>query len=337
MERLDKILANTGRWSRKEARELVRAGRVAVDGVTAQAADGKYDPAARFEVDGETVSGERLVYLMLHKPAGLVSATEDPRQPTVLELLPQHLRRVGLFPAGRLDKDTEGLLLLTNDGPLAHRLLAPRHHVDKPYFVRVDGELDGADAAAFAAGMMLEDGLACLPAGLEVLEQFSDLPQEVPTIIISARDRESEKVRALDMGADDYVVKPFGVSELLARIRTTLRRADRLKMSQGAQRDVYQVQDLVVDITKHQVLLAGEQIHFTQNEFKILELLCIHAGKVLTYDFILEHVWGPYGGNNNNQILRVNMANIRRKLKEDPSKPKYIHTELGIGYRMLED
>ena len=171
MERLDKILANTGRWSRKEARELVRAGRVAVDGVTAQAADGKYDPAARFEVDGETVSGERLVYLMLHKPAGLVSATEDPRQPTVLELLPQHLRRVGLFPAGRLDKDTEGLLLLTNDGPLAHRLLAPRHHVDKTYFVRVDGELDGADAAAFAAGMMLEDGLACLPAGLEVLEQ----------------------------------------------------------------------------------------------------------------------------------------------------------------------
>ena len=156
MERLDKILANTGRWSRKEARELVRAGRVAVDGVTAQAADGKYDPAARFEVDGETVSGERLVYLMLHKPA---------------ELLPQHLRRVGLFPAGRLDKDTEGLLLLTNDGPLAHRLLAPRHHVDKTYFVRVDGELDGADAAAFAAGMMLEDGLACLPAGLEVLEQ----------------------------------------------------------------------------------------------------------------------------------------------------------------------
>ena len=172
--------------------------------------------------------------------------------------------------------------------------------------------------------------------GLEVLEQLSDLPREVPVIIISARDRESEKVRALDMGADDYVVKPFGVSELLARIRTTLRRADRLKMSQGAQRDVYQVQDLVVDITKHQVLLAGEQIHFTQNEFKILELLCIHAGKVLTYDFILEHVWGPYGGNNNNQILRVNMANIRRKLKENPSEPKYVLTELGIGYRMLE-
>ena len=173
--------------------------------------------------------------------------------------------------------------------------------------------------------------------GLEVLEQLSGLPQEVPVIIISARDRESEKVRALDMGADDYVVKPFGIPELMARIRTTLRRADRLKLSQGIQRDVYQVKDLTVDIAKHQVTQAGELIHFTQNEFKILELLAIHAGKVLTYDFILKHVWGPYGGAGSNQILRVNMANIRRKLKENPSEPKYIYTELGIGYRMLED
>ena len=173
--------------------------------------------------------------------------------------------------------------------------------------------------------------------GLEVLSQLSDLPRETPVIIISARDRESEKVKALDMGADDYVVKPFGVSELLARIRTTLRRADRLKVSQGIQRSVYQVKDLTIDIAKHQVTQAGELIHFTQNEFKILELLAIHAGKVLTYDFILEHVWGPYGSNNSNQILRVNMANIRRKLRENPSEPRYIHTELGIGYRMLED
>ena len=173
--------------------------------------------------------------------------------------------------------------------------------------------------------------------GLEVLSQLRDLPREVPVIIISARDRESEKVKALDMGADDYVVKPFGVSELLARIRSTLRRADRLKASQGDQKECYHVKDLTVDIARHQVLVGGEEIHFTQNEFKILELLCIYAGKVLTYDFILEHVWGPYGGAGNNQILRVNMANIRRKLKENPSEPKYIHTELGIGYRMLED
>ena len=173
--------------------------------------------------------------------------------------------------------------------------------------------------------------------GLEVLEQFSDLPQEVPVIIISARDRESEKVRALDMGADDYVVKPFGVSELLARIRTTLRRADRIKGGQWERKEVYKVKDLTVDIARHQIFKGEEEIHFTQNEFKILELLALHAGKVLTYDFILEHVWGPFSGTNGNQILRVNMANIRRKLKENPSEPNYIHTELGIGYRMLED
>ena len=172
--------------------------------------------------------------------------------------------------------------------------------------------------------------------GLEVLEQLTGLPHETPVIIISARDRETEKVKALDMGADDYVVKPFGVPELLARIRTTLRRADRIRLSQGIQKDKYQVKDLTVDIARHQVFVGEDEIHFTQNEFKILELLCAHCGKVLTYDFILEHVWGPYGGNNN-QILRVNMANIRRKLKENPSEPKYILTELGIGYRMLED
>jgi len=172
--------------------------------------------------------------------------------------------------------------------------------------------------------------------GLEVLAQITGLPQETPVIIISARDRESEKVKALDMGADDYVVKPFGVPELLARIRTTLRRADRLRLSQGTPKDKYQIKDLTVDVARHQVFVGETEIHFTQNEFKILELLCAHVGKVLTYDFILERVWGPYG-NTNNQILRVNMANIRRKLKENPSEPKYILTELGIGYRMLED
>ena len=173
--------------------------------------------------------------------------------------------------------------------------------------------------------------------GLEVLEQFGGLPQEVPVIILSARDREAEKVRALDMGADDYVVKPFGVSELLARIRTTLRRSDRIKGGQWERKEDYKVKDLTVDIARHQILKGEEEIHFTQNEFKILELLALHAGKVLTYDFILEHVWGPFSGTNGNQILRVNMANIRRKLKENPSEPNYIHTELGIGNRMLED
>ena len=166
--------------------------------------------------------------------------------------------------------------------------------------------------------------------------QLSGLPRETPVLIISARDRETEKVKALDMGAEDYIVKPFGVSELLARIRGTLRRADRVRLNQGSAKSRYQVKDLTVDAARHQVFVGEEEVHFTQNEFKILELLCAHSGKVLTYDFILEHVWGPYGGSSN-QILRVNMANIRRKLKENPSEPRYILTELGIGYRMLED
>jgi len=171
MERVDKILAGTGRWSRREVKELIRAGRVAVGGAAVRSPDEKYDrDGLDLRVDGEPVSGEKYVYLMLYKPAGLVSATDDPRQPTVLELLPPHLRRVGLFPAGRLDKDTEGLLLLTNDGGLAHRLLSPKKHVDKTYFVRVEGVLDEEDCAAFASGMVLGNGLECLPAGLERLE-----------------------------------------------------------------------------------------------------------------------------------------------------------------------
>lgn len=171
LERLDKILSGTGRWSRREVKDLVKAGRVTADGVVVRRPEEKFDRAATvLAVDGEPVDGEKYVYLMLHKPGGVLSATEDPKQPTVLDLLPPHLRRVGLFPVGRLDKDTEGLLLLTNDGPLGHRLLAPKKHVDKVYFVRVDGKLDQEDSAAFRAGMTLRDGLQCLPAELEVLE-----------------------------------------------------------------------------------------------------------------------------------------------------------------------
>lgn len=170
MERLDKLLAGTGKWSRREVKALVRQGLVRVDGRLAASAEDKLDPAAAIiTVAGETVALHRFTYVMLHKPAGVLTATEDRKQPTVLDLLPPELRRIGLAPVGRLDKDTEGLLLLTNDGELAHRLLSPKYHVDKRYLARVDGELSAADAEAFARGMTLGDGLECLPAGLEVL------------------------------------------------------------------------------------------------------------------------------------------------------------------------
>lgn len=170
MERLDKVLASTGRWSRREVKELIREGRVLVDGHLAGSGEQKVDPAGTaLLVDGRAVAVSRFTYVMLHKPAGVLSATEDPRQETVLDLLPEHLRRRGLFPVGRLDKDTEGLLLLTDDGALAHRLLSPKKHVDKRYYARLDGPLGPADQAAFREGIVLADGTRCMSAELELL------------------------------------------------------------------------------------------------------------------------------------------------------------------------
>lgn len=170
MERLDKVLAGTGRWSRREVKLLVRQGLVRLNGAAAISAEEKCDPeTAVITVNGETVMLRRFTYVLLHKPGGVLTATEDRRQETVMELLPQELRRVGLAPVGRLDKDTEGLLLLTNDGELTHRLLSPKYHVDKRYFARVDGHLTAAHAEVFAKGMTLGDGLKCLPARLEIL------------------------------------------------------------------------------------------------------------------------------------------------------------------------
>lgn len=170
MERLDKIISATGKKSRREVKLLVKQGRILVDGVPASAAEMKVDPAvSEILLDGEDIGYQRFTYIMLHKPAGVLSAVEDKRQKTVLDLLPEELQKRGLSPVGRLDKDTEGLLLLTNDGELTHKLLSPRHHVDKVYYARVEGVLEQADCDAFAAGMTLGDGLECMPAGLEIL------------------------------------------------------------------------------------------------------------------------------------------------------------------------
>ena len=157
MERLDKIIAGTGKYSRREVKELVRQGRVVVDGRLASSPEEKVDAdAACLLVDGQSLDCRRYTYLMLHKPAGVLSARVDGRQQTVLDLLPPELRKRDLSPVGRLDKDTEGLLLLTNHGELTHRLLSPRYHVDKVYYARVEGVLTAADTVAFAGGMVRE-------------------------------------------------------------------------------------------------------------------------------------------------------------------------------------
>lgn len=173
LERLDKRIAATGKWSRKEARDLVRAGRVSVEGAVCRSPEAKVGEDAPVTVDGVPMVADRPVYLMLHKPAGVVSSTAEPGERTVLDLLGEEYRNIGLFPAGRLDKDTEGLLLLTNDGPLAHRLLAPKSHVDKVYYVEVSGILDQEDVEAVRQGVALGDGYECLPGELELLSSNS--------------------------------------------------------------------------------------------------------------------------------------------------------------------
>ena len=184
----------------------------------------------------------------------------------------------------------------------------------------------------FPEVILLDLGLPDLD-GMEVLQQirgFSDLP----IIVISARTQEKEKVEALDSGADDYITKPFGAEELLARIRTALRH--RLHANRSiTQEPVYSRDGLVIDFERRTVTLHEASIHLTQIEYKLVSLLARNAGKVLTYDSILKEIWGPYA-DTDNQILRVNMANISRKLEANPAEPHYIFTEIGVGYRMLE-
>ncbi len=172
--------------------------------------------------------------------------------------------------------------------------------------------------------------------GLEVLKQVRAW-SNLPVIVVSARTHESDKVAALDLGADDYIEKPFGTSELLARIRTAIRHTrTTLDNDSIAQSGKYTVRDLTIDYDKHHVLVNGEDVHLTLNEFKIVALLGKYAGKVLTYDFLIREIWGPKA-KADNQILRVNMANIRRKIEKNPAAPEYIFTEIGVGYRMLEN
>lgn len=174
LERLDKIIASTGRYSRKEVKRLVDSGRVRVDGSIPESSADKYDPdKAVISVDGQTIGYSRYVYYMLNKPKGYICATEDGNLPTVIELLPEHLQRRGLFPVGRLDRDTTGLLLLTDDGNFAHNVISPKKHVSKVYRASLDGPVGAADAAAFKEGIVLGDGMKCLPAELICMDEPS--------------------------------------------------------------------------------------------------------------------------------------------------------------------
>ena len=171
--------------------------------------------------------------------------------------------------------------------------------------------------------------------GIDVLDQLRSWSQ-IPVVVVSARTNETEKVRALDLGADDYLTKPFGTSELLARIRTAMRHARSTSgNSTIPQTSRFVARDLVIDYDKYRVYVGGADANLTQNEFKLVALLGRYAGRVLTYDYLIREIWGP-NKTYDNQILRVNMANIRRKIEKNPAEPQYIFTEVGVGYRMVE-
>jgi 16S rRNA pseudouridine516 synthase len=170
MERLDKFLCDSGVGTRSQVKLLLKSGRITVNGKPEKDPGKKIDPA-KDEIcfDGERLGGARKVVLMLHKPAGYITATEDKEQKTVMELLPPEYKHMDLKPVGRLDKETEGLLLFTGDGDLLHRLISPKKEVPKIYYARHEGEAGDADVEAFAAGLTLRDGTECLPAKLEPL------------------------------------------------------------------------------------------------------------------------------------------------------------------------
>lgn len=173
-QRIDKIIASMGLASRREVSALAKGGAIAVDGVVCRDASKKIDPERQvLTLRGNPVCYQKNIYLMLHKPLGVISATTDRDQKTVIDLLPEQLRAMQPFPVGRLDKDTSGLLLLTNDGAFSHHLTSPKHEVEKVYLAQTDGTPTEQDVSRFAEGIVLRDGTKCRPAVLEILGENS--------------------------------------------------------------------------------------------------------------------------------------------------------------------
>ena len=203
---------------------------------------------------------------------------------------------------------------------------------------RTQRAVSGKEGLALACSnapdvILLDLGLPDID-GAEVLKTIR-AQSKTPVIIVSARGMERDKVAALDLGADDYIVKPFGTAELLARIRTALRHSPKSMGSEPLGQVSKTIGELTIDYQKRLVTLRGETLHLTPNEYKLLVILSINAGKVITHDALIREVWGQYS--NESHTLRVNMANLRRKIEENPGSPRYILTEMGVGYRMVEE
>jgi len=225
------------------------------------------------------------------------------------------------------------ILLIEDEKNIRNFTATSLHAQGYKMITAVDGNSGLSMAASACPDVILLDlGLPDID-GMDVIRKVREWSR-VPILVISARTQEQEKAEALDAGADDYITKPFGTIELMARIRTCLRHAGQIHKETPEQ--VYRSGELVIDFEKRIVSVRGSEVHVTQIEFKILSLLAKNAGCVLTYSQMMREIWGPYT-DDNNRILRVNMANIRRKIEENPGEPKYIYTEVGVGYRMREE
>ncbi len=219
-------------------------------------------------------------------------------------------------------------ILVVDDEPAIRRFLNTA--LDTGEFSLHQAE-NGHGALAAAAALrpdivLLDLGLPDLD-GVEVIKRIREW-SPVPIIVLSVREREDDKVKALDAGADDYLTKPFGVGELLARIRAALRRS--LKQ---APEPVYRIDELEVDLGRRRVTVRGQELQLTPTEYDLLRLLVVHAGKVMTHSQILKQIWG-IAYMEQPHVLRVNVSNLRHKIEKDPSRPRYIITEPGVGYRL---
>lgn len=200
-ERLDKILSSQNIASRRDAGAMIRRGVVAVNGTVVKKADCKVDPETdEITVEGKVISARKFVYYMMNKPAGVLSAARDVRARTVIDLLPPEFQRRGLFPAGRLDKDTEGLLLITNDGAFSHRMLAPKSHVFKRYEARLAGPVSAEERERFENGLELND-MTCLPAKLDVLEEGGN-----PLVLVTIREGKFHQVKRMFLALNNEVL-----------------------------------------------------------------------------------------------------------------------------------
>ena len=231
--------------------------------------------------------------------------------------------------------DNQTLILIVEDDTVISNFLADvlkvnNYNIMKSY----TGKEAISAATSYCPDLILLDlGLPDMD-GLDVIKSVRNF-SDVPIIVVSAHDREREKVEAFDLGADDYVTKPFGTAELLARIRTELRHSVKMKENIIVEPEKTTIKGLEIDNRKRVVKIEGKDVHLTPVEYKLVLLLSRNAGKVLTHDFIIKEIWGPYISDN--QILRVNMANIRRKIEKDSAYPKYILTDVGVGYRMNDE